>query len=103
MKKSQYSSRENSDESYVAPMLERIYPVNVAFADAFNYETYCLHDKSLSYDGKKAARYAKLPQRMDTIMRRYMFNDSDPVTVLYVLEQFKRACDSNGVSEDIAI
>lgn len=36
-------------------------------------------------------------------MKSYKFEDSDPVTMIYFLELFKRAFDSNGVSKDVAI
>lgn len=103
MRKSKFSSEKSSNDSYVTPKLERIFLVNVAFVDALKYETYRLHDKSPSYDGKKAARTAKLAQRMETITKPYKFDDADPVTVLSFLGKFKRACDSNGVSEWVAM
>lgn len=101
--KSHYTSGESSDNGSFTPKLERVHPVIKAIADAFNYETYQLHDRSLSYDGKKAARTAKLAKRMDTIVKPYKFDDDDPITALAFLGQLKRACDSNGVSEGVAM
>lgn len=103
MRKSKYSSEESFDVSCVAPKLERIHPMNVAFADALNCKNYRLHDKSLSYDGMTAARTAMLAQKVDTIMRPCKFDDANPVTVLSFMEQFKRTCDSNGVSKGVAM
>lgn len=50
-----------------------------------------------------AARTAKLAKRMETIRQPYVFDDRNPVAILSFLGQFKKACDSNGVSKDASM
>lgn len=76
--------------------------MSLAFDYVLDYQTYCLHICSLGYNGKTAARTAKLVKQMETVIKRYKSEDSDPVTILSVLGQFKQACDSNGVPEGVA-
>lgn len=86
-----------------APKLYGIRPVNIALADAVDYSTYRLRNRFQKHKGKKAARTAKLAKIMETIMKPYKVDDSDPVTILSILGQSERACDSNGISEKVAM
>lgn len=81
--------------------LDIIHLGNVVFADSVKYKTYRLHSRSQKYSGKMAARTSKVEKRMDTIMKPYKFENSDPVTKLSFLGQFKIAIDSNSVSEGV--
>lgn len=63
---------------------------------------YRLHKRSHRYDVNMAAHTAKLAKRMVTIMKPYRFDDGNSVAVSF-LGQFKRADDSNGLSEDVAM
>lgn len=89
----------NHEVQRTAPKLTVVHSVIVAFAEAPEYKTYWLHNRFLNYKGKTEARTAKLAKHMETIMKPYRFENGNPVTVLLFLRQFKRACDSNGVSE----
>lgn len=50
-----------------------------------------------------AACTGKYAARMETLMKAYKFDDKEPITILSILADFKRACDSNGVFEGIAL
>lgn len=64
-----------------------IYLDTVAFAYVLNYKIYVLQNPSINYNGKFAARLAKLAMRMGTLMKPYRFEDDDPVTILSFLFQ----------------
>lgn len=101
--KEKYESKTLSSENKpIKIKLQVIQSVNVAFTDASNYRTYHLYICSLRYDGKIAARTAKLAKRMEMIMKSYKFEDSDSVMILSFLGQFRRACDSDEISESVA-
>lgn len=80
-----------------------INPVNAACPEALDYRTYRPHKRSLRYNGKMATGMAKMAKRVESIMKPYRFNASNPVTVLSYLRQYKRACDSNEVLERVAM
>lgn len=48
------------------------------------------------------ARTGKHSKRTKTLMKAYKFDDKDPIAALLFLVQFKRACESNKVSEGMA-
>lgn len=42
-----------------------------------------------------------LARRMKTIIKPYLFADSDLVTICLILEQLKKACNSTGASDNV--
>lgn len=97
------SSNSSEEDDKSDPKIDVILPMNVAFADTVNYRTYRLHNRFRKYNGKMAVRSAELAKRRKTIEKPYKFGDSDPVTTSSLLGQFKRVCDSNGVSEGVVM
>lgn len=86
-----------------ASKLHVIHPVKAAFAYDIDYRTYRFYNYSQKYNVKMAARTAKLAKRVETIIKPYKFENLDPVTILLFLGQFKRASDSSGILEEIAM
>lgn len=80
-----------------------IHPVHVSLADSLDYRTYRLHNRSPRYARKFAASTSKLDKQMKRFMKPYKLADYDPVTILSFLGNFKRACDSNRVSEVVTM
>lgn len=81
--------------------LEFIYPVNFTFASAVGCRTYRLHNRSQKYSGKMAVRTATLAKCTETTIKYYKIENSDPVAILSIFGQVKRACDSNDISEGV--
>lgn len=83
------SSKLNQEDDISAPRLDLIHPVNVTFADAVNYSTNWLYNRSQKYNEKMEAWTAKPAYRMETIMKPYKCRDSNQVTILSFLGQFR--------------
>lgn len=79
--------------------LDVLYSTDVSFVDAVGFWPYRLHDRSQKNSVKMAVRTSELTRRMETITESYKFGDLDPVTILSILKQVKRAADSNRVSK----
>lgn len=73
------------------------------FQTFFNYNNYRLLDRSQTCNRKMTDKKGKYVKRMETFMNTYKFDENGYFTVLRFLVQFNRACDSNKVSEGIAL
>lgn len=62
-------SSSSGENGMPAPKLDVIHPINVPFADAVNYETYPVHNRSQEYNGKLAARIANVAKRTESITK----------------------------------
>lgn len=86
-----------------APELNILHATNSHFQDVANYKIYNQLENLQTCNVKMTARTGKYAERMDTKMRAYKFDNKNSTTTLYFLTQFKRACDSNEISESTAI
>lgn len=102
LKKEYRSLISSNEEQLKAPKLQVIHPMNVAYAGALDYRTFRSHSHSFRCNGNVAERTVKLAKCMGKIVKPYKF-DSSSASILSSLEQFKRACDSNGVLEGVAV
>lgn len=67
-----------------------IHADNIVFANAVNYETPLLLNRSEKYNKKSTAGAAKLAKRMESVVKRYESEDSDRATILFFSGQFKK-------------
>lgn len=96
-------STTNSDARARAPKLEVLHATDSHFQNVFDYKTYRLLNKSQTYDGKMVARTGKNTKRMETLIKVYKFDDKVLITISRFIAQFKRARNSNEVSEGKAL
>lgn len=98
-KKSSSSRLRNDD----APVLTVIRPVLDSFREALDYRTYRLRKRSQHFNGHVASNVAKFVKRLRSQLKETEFDESDPISVLAFLKEFRDACDSIGVHEGVAM
>lgn len=97
------SSMTVNDTRDRAPTLMVLHTTDSDFKNVVAYKTYCHRVRSQTYNEKMAACTCKYTTRTETLMKVYKFDDRNSIRPLRVFAQFKRACDSNGVSENMAL
>jgi hypothetical protein len=77
---------------------------NPELKEILSYQTYRLADQTQSISNKLRKELGKIAIRMKShIPDDQKFNGHDPVAVIRFLEEFKNACDDNGLSEGAAL
>lgn len=94
----------SSDEEEIvdASHLRRLRPNNAEFADVLNFRRYRLNNRSALYNHEVARKMAKMAKNMK-LQVNFKFSGKDPIMVIRFLQQFKSACNQNGVHEGAAI
>lgn len=83
--------------------LSLIQPVPVAFIYEIDNKIYRLHNFVVRSASTKTAPTAKLANCMETFKKPRKIQDPNSMTIIFFVSQFKRSCDSDGVSEVAAI
>ena len=96
-----------SSESEKGPRLKSLKETktrSVSLRVALSYRTYRLNNRSQKFSNALSRDLSKISKRMKThIPDDQRFDRSDPVSIIKFLEDFKEACDHNGVSEGAAM
>jgi hypothetical protein len=96
-----------SSDSEEGPRLKSIKETktrSVSLRAALSYRTYRLNNISQKFSNALSKDLSKISKRMTThIPDDQRFDGSDPVSIIKFLEDFKEACDHNGVSEGAAM
>jgi hypothetical protein len=99
----QYTSSD-SEEGPRLKSLKETKTRSVSLRAALSYRTYRLNNRSQKFSNALSKDLSKISKRMTThIPDDQRFDGSDPVSIIKFLEDFKEACDHNGVSEGAAM
>lgn len=113
--KSNTSDTEDSDSSSSSDESVQFVPVrfrklkniqvrNSELKTILSYKTYRLRNQSPKFTKKMQKELSKIAMRMKThISDEQKFTGTDPVSIIRFLEEFKEACDHNGLSEGAAL
>lgn len=77
--------------------------MNTHSLNVLRFQTYCIMNNLQKYDSKVASRTGKYAKRMDSVMRPCIIDGRSSITILRILDQFKRLDDSNIVSEGMPL
>lgn len=90
------------DKEYF-PVPPVLHVVNSYVCKAVIFQTYRLFNKSRMYKGKLAARMGKYATRTESMIKLCMFDNRDLITVYSIFGQSEWPCDTNEVSERMAL
>jgi hypothetical protein len=99
----------SSDESvqFIPTKYRNLKNVRVRTSELKNilsYKTYRLRNQSQKFTTKMQKELSRIALRMKThIADDQKFSGTDPVSIIRFLEEFKEACDHNGLSEGAAL
>ena len=99
-----YYTSSDSEEGQRLKSLKETKTRSVSLRAALSYRTYRLNNRSQKFSNALSRNLSKISKRMTThIPDDQRFDGSDPVSIIKFLEDFKEACDHNGVSEGAAM
>jgi hypothetical protein len=102
------TSSSSDDEIRFVPTrfrnLKNVHIRNSELKDILSYKTYRLRNQSQKFTTKMQKQLSRIALRMKThIADDQKFSGTDPVSIIRFLEEFKEACDHNGLSEGAAL
>lgn len=77
--------------------------MNTHFTEVLDYKNYCLVKQSQEYNGHDSGKIAKWAKRMDLQMKSAVLKPSYFISILSFFQNFKTACDSIGINEEVAM
>lgn len=93
----------SSDAENGAPELKFLHAIDSFFQNVVNYKTYCLLEKSQTFNGNMAVRMNKHAKRMKPLMGTYKFDDIDPITPLRFSTLIKGAWGLHRIFEGMTL
>ena len=95
--------REQAEETEKKDALSSMKPALEGFRKAVDFKTYRLINRSASYTPRMTGNLTRAKKKVDASMSSRTWTGKDKIGVLNFLENFKRACDSAGLHEGLAM
>lgn len=97
------SATARSDAEDRVPKLKVWHATYSHLQNVATHKTYYILDRSRTYNKKMAACTNRYAKRVKTLKKAYKFDEKNPIIILRLLAQFRRACNSNKVPKGTTI